>query len=65
MKKPPHGGRRTGAGRPRVYRDRAKISVVLEASLARWVKAEARRRQTSRSQLVAAAIERERDNPYY
>ena len=58
----PRGGRRPGAGRPTIYKDRAKISVVLEASLARWVKAEARRRQTSRSQLVAAAIERERDN---
>ena len=58
----PRGGRRPGAGRPAIYKDRAKISVVLEASLARWVEREAKRRQTSRSQLVAGAIEREKNN---
>ena len=61
-RKPTHGGRRPNAGRPAIYTDRAKISIVLESSLARWVAAEARRRKTSRSQLVAAAIEAERAN---
>jgi hypothetical protein len=55
-KKPQHGGAREAAGRPAIYRDRGKISVVMEQSLLDALDRRASAEGTSRSQVVAAAL---------
>lgn len=55
-RKSTHGGARTGAGRPAIYQDRGKISVVMEQKLIHAIDARAARDKTSRSQVVAAAL---------
>lgn len=54
--KKPHGGSRTGAGRPAIYQDRGKISVVMEQRLIDALDREAKKQQTSRSRVVAEAL---------
>lgn len=51
-----HGGRRKGAGRPPIYKDRGKISVVMEQSLIRRAAKRAKQLGVSLSQAVAEAI---------
>ena len=60
---PAHGGRRKGAGRPRVYADRIKLSVVMDRKLGDRITAYARTNDISISiavqQALAAWLERE------
>lgn len=56
MTKRQHGGMRPGAGRPAIYSDRGKISVVMEQHIIDALDRHAARTKTSRSQVVAAAL---------
>ena len=63
-KQPPtHGGRRKGAGRPAIYDDRIKLSVVMDRKLGDRITAYARTNDISISiavqQALAAWLERE------
>lgn len=51
-----HGGRRPGAGRPAIYKDRGKISVVMEQRLIDALERRAEQDGLSRSQVVAEAL---------
>lgn len=47
-----HGGARQGAGRRRLYRDKSKITVVLERAERDYLRTEARERGVAVSTLV-------------
>lgn len=55
-RKATHGGSRSRAGRPAIYRDRGKISVVMEQRLIDALDRESEKQHTSRSQVVAEAL---------
>ena len=52
-----HGGKRAGAGRPAIYKDRGKISVVMEQRLIDRMTKRAEQLGVSLSQAVASACE--------
>jgi metal-responsive CopG/Arc/MetJ family transcriptional regulator len=55
-RKAQHGGRRAGSGRPAIYEDRGKISIVLENSHIRQLTDYAKASGVSRSLAVAQAL---------
>jgi hypothetical protein len=55
---PQHGGKRAGAGRPRKYRESARITVVVPIDLMHKVDRWAQRHDVSRSEAVVMALEK-------
>jgi hypothetical protein len=55
-KTPGRGGRRKGAGRPKVYAHRGKLSVVMEQALIESISAKAKELGLSVSQTVSWAL---------
>lgn len=53
-----HGGKRIGAGRPRKYRESARITVVVPTELLEKIDRWAQRHDVSRSEAVVAALEK-------
>jgi hypothetical protein len=55
---PQHGGKRSGAGRPRKYRESTRITVVVPVDLMHKLDRWAQRRGVSRSEAVVTALEK-------
>ena len=55
---PQHGGKRAGAGRPRKYRESARITVVVPIELVRKLDRWAERHDVNRSEAVVTALEK-------